>query len=444
MNRREFMKGAALVGAMAATKVASAKSWRDFEVADGKYWLHELSVEPVLAAVSETSVAVSWAVGRLATGGVEIADNPEMKNSRYVKSGEWPLAELSSQSLQVRVEGLKPATRYWYRTVTDEVKSIRHPLYAGISRGERKVGDVHSFVTSGAAGESRFGVLNDTHAQWDAFAFAAKRFREMKFPVGVWAGDALNCTEDRVTAVEAFLYPDVPTKDYASDMPLLFLPGNHEFGGEYARHIDEVMPCRSLAERGVRYAALKWNFALRQGAIALIGMDTGDALHDGDRRLCELGSFSPYRKLQAEWLEEALNRPEIKSAPFAVMFCHIPLYNSGPNPKGCETPLEKGCASWIRECNEAWGPILDKYGVQLVVCGHEHGHRWDENTGYRWKQVLGGGPECGYGCAFKPSPKACPTVIEGAVEEGQLVIRTHDAWRGGILSTRTFAPRKTS
>ena len=442
MNRREFLKCASTLGAAAATaNAASAKTWRDFEVADGKYWFHDLSGEPLLAAVSETSVAVSWAVGRLATGGVEIADNPEMRNARYVKCGEMPLAELSSVSLQVRVDGLRPATRYWYRTITDEVKSIRHPLYAGISRGERKAGTVYSFTTSGAAGASRFGVLNDTHAQWDSFAFTAKRFREMKFPVGVWAGDALNCTEDRCTAVEAFLCPNVPTKDYASETPLLFLPGNHEFGGEYARHIDEVMPCRPLAERGLKYAALKWNFAVRQGDIALVGLDTGDGLHDDDARLCGLGSFSPYRRLQAEWLDEALRRPEIASAPFAVAFCHIPLYNSGPNPNGCEKPLERGCASWVRECNELWGPVLDRHGVQLVVCGHEHDHRWNEDTGYRWKQVLGGGPELGYGAGFKPKESACPTIIEGVVESGKLVVRVHDAWRGGVVSSRTFGRR---
>ena len=174
MNRREFLKCAATAGAVATAGATSAKSWRDFEVADGQYWFHDLSGEPLLAAVSETSVAVSWAVGRLATGGVEIADNSEMRNARYVKCGEMPLAELSADSLQVRVEGLEPATRYWYRTITDEVKSVRHPLYAGISRGERKVGAVYSFTTSGAAGASRFGVINDTHAQWDSFAFYDK------------------------------------------------------------------------------------------------------------------------------------------------------------------------------------------------------------------------------------------------------------------------------
>lgn len=442
MDRRAFLKGTLSVGAMSTAAKGLATSWRDFEVADGKYWLHNPAGEPLLAAVSETSVAVSWAVGCLATGGVEIADNPELANARYVKSGEIPLAELSEESLLVRITGLRPATRYWYRTVTDEVKSIHHPLYAGISRGEHHVGSVHSFVTSGSDGVSRFGVINDTHAQWDAFAYTAKKFREMKFPVGIWAGDALNCTDDRRTAVEAFLYPDVPTKDSAAETPMLFLPGNHEFGGTFARHIDEVMPCRPLEERGVKYAALKWNFAVRQGEIALIGMDTGDGLHDLDDRLCGLGSFSAYRRLQTEWLEEALARPDIRSAPFAVVFCHIPLFNSSPNKNGCEKPLPKGGAAWVRECNEQWGPLLDQAGVQLVVCGHTHTHRWDDETGYRWKQVVGGGPELGYAAGFKPQPSACPTIIEGYVEGRELVVRVHDAWRGDVLSERRFGMKK--
>ena len=111
------------------------------------------------------------------------------------------------------------------------------------------------------------------------------------------------------------------------------------------------------------------------------------------------------------------------------------------NPNGCDKPLERGCASWVRECNEQWGPVLDRHGVQLVVCGHEHWHRWDENTGYRWKQVLGGGPELGYGAGFVPSDKHYPTIIEGAVEDGRLVVRTHDAWRGRVVDVREFARR---
>ena len=401
-----------------------------------------LAGEPLLAAVSESSIAVSWAVSALATGGVEIGETPDLSGARYVKSGGLPLADLDDRSLMVRIDGLKPATRYWYRTVTQEIVSARNPHSARIKPGRRAAGSIHSFMTPGTDGASRFAVINDTHANWGAFACVTATLRALSPPVIVWAGDALNCTEEKATAVKTFLDPAVPARDYAADAPVLFLPGNHDFEGQYARHIDEVIPCRPPAEHEGHFSELKWNFAVRQGEIALIGVDTGEGMHDDDVRLCGLGSFTAYRRLQAEWLETAMVRPEIASAPYAVLFCHIPLFNSGPNPNGCEKPLRRGCASWIRACNELWGPILDRYGIQLVVCGHEHLHRWDDKVpGHGWSQVLGGGPEMGYGAGHVPDARYCPTVIEGAVSGERLTVSVHDAWRGSVLSSRTFRPR---
>ena len=202
------------------------------------------------------------------------------------------------------------------------------------------------------------------------------------------------------------------------------------------------MMVRELSERPPRFAGLVRNFAVRQGGIAMIGLDTGEGLHDEDSRLCGLGSFSRYRALQTEWLEYALSRPEISAAPFAVAFCHIPLWNTGENPFGCEEPRTKGCASWIRECYEQWGPVLDRHRVQLVVCGHEHCTRWDDQIPkFGWKQVLGGGPELGIPQWGEKGKRYFPTLIEGSVEGGQLVVRVHDTWRDRVVSERRFAPR---
>ena len=398
--------------------------------------------EPVLEAPSETSIGVAWAVNRLSTGSVEIADNPQMAGARLVKSGEMPLACLDDQSLSVRITGLSPATRYWYRTVTQEIVSARHPGYAKIRRGERLSGRIHSFVTSGANAESRFCAMNDTHAAWKSFAFTTAKLKALAPPVVVWNGDALNCTEEKEVAVRTFLSPQIPTKDYAAGIPILWTNGNHDFEGMYARRLDEVMMSRASRERAPRFASLTRNFAVRQGAIALVGLDTGEGIHDDDERLCGLGSFSRYRTLQAQWLEEVLARHDIASAPFVVAFCHIPLWNTGENPFGCEAPREKGCASWIRECYEQWGPILDRHGVQLVVCGHEHCHRWDDEIpGFRWKQVVGGGPELGIPQGGEKGKRYYPTLIEGKVADGKLVIKVHDTWRDRVVSERIFPPR---
>ena len=431
VNRRDFVRAAALAAVVRPYRAASAPDEPAFHAG-----------EPVLEAPSETSVAVAWAVSRLSTGSVEIADNPDLRGARTVKSGELPLSCLDDRSLTVRVEGLRPATRYWYRTVTQEVVSAHNPHCSVIRPGRRIEGTVHAFRTPGAGAESRFAVMNDTHAAWKSFAFTSAALKRGRFPVVVWNGDALNCTDEKSVAVRALLAPEVPTGDYASETPVLWTCGNHDYEGTWVRRLEEVMAARPAAEHEGEFAALKWNFAVRQGDVALIGLDTGEGLHDDDARLVGLGSFSPYRRLQARWLESALKRPEIRSAPFAVAFCHIPLWNTGENPFGCEEPRKSGCASWIRECYEAWGPVLDAHGVQLVVAGHEHAHRWDDEIPrFGWRQVLGGGPELSIPERGAAGDRYFPTLIEGEVKDGALVVSVRDTWRDRIVSSRTFGAR---
>ena len=437
MNRREFLMAAGALGSLTLKAGSGTRNEKAPPASPAT------PPEPLVAAASGNSAAISWATDNtLATGFVEISENPDLSGAKVFKAGSLPIAGLDTLSLMARVDGLKPSRKYFLRTVTQEIVSQNNPHAARIKTGRRIVGPVRSFTTPGKDAESRFAVINDTHMSWDSYEFVTQTLRSLRPPTVIWNGDALNCTEEKSTAVSAFLRPQVSAADFADGATFQFLPGNHEYNGAYARHLDEVIPCRDPSEFPQKFSALKWNFALRQGDIALIGMDTGEGLHDDDIRLCGLGMFSEYRQLQAQWLEEALGRPEIASAPHAVMFCHIPLFNSGPNPNGCEKPLRRGCASWIRECADAWGPILDRHQVRLVVCGHEHLHRWDENIpGFKWSQVLGGGPELGYGAGFVPDARYCPTVIAAEVRDGKLQVQVHDAWRKKILSERSFAAR---
>ena len=165
-NRKEFF-GVATAFAAATPMMVKAETQSAAAKVDGQAFT---AGEPVLESPSETSVGVAWAVNRLSTGIVQIADNPQMQNMRSIKAGGLPLACLDGQSLSARITGLRPSTRYWYRTVTQEIVSGRNPGYAAIRRGESLEGRVHSFVTPGLKAESRFCVMNDTHAAWKSFA----------------------------------------------------------------------------------------------------------------------------------------------------------------------------------------------------------------------------------------------------------------------------------
>ena len=333
---------------------------------------------PCLQAPGETTMGVSWAVSGLAKGVVEYADNPEMSGATTVRSGGYGLVPIDVNALQVRLTGLKPATKYWYRTITTPFTDYANIYDAKL--GEPIVSEVHSFTTLGAAAKAHFCVINDTHAQFKPFQMAVRKVKELSPSVCIWNGDATNTTQRKKTAVEIFLNPPVEDRDWSADIPVCFESGNHDFRGSWISKKEEGVLPRDPSERRGDQWDLKWNFAVRLGEMALIGLDTGEDKPDAHPKWFGLANFEPYRRAQAKWLEEQFARPEIAAAKHKIVFCHIPLY---ADPASADYPHDgvkvdpHDFAYWSRECRELWGPILEKAGVKLVVCGHRHKFRFN-------------------------------------------------------------------
>lgn len=389
---------------------------------------------PCLQAPGETTMGVSWAVSGLAKGVVEYADNPEMSGAKTVRGGGYGLVPIDVNALQVRLTGLRRATKYWYRTITTPFTDYSNIYDAKL--GEPIVSSVHSFTTLGAAAKAHFCVINDTHAQFKPFQMAVRKVKELSPSVCIWNGDATNTTQQKKTAVEIFLNPPVEDRDWSADVPVFFESGNHDFRGSWISKKEEVVLPRDPSERRGDQWDLKWNFALRLGEMALVGLDTGEDKPDAHPKWFGLANFEPYRRAQAKWLEEQFARPEIASARHKVVFCHIPLY---ADPASADYPHDgvkvdpHDFAFWSRECSGLWGPILEKAGVTLVVCGHTHRFRFDPpSPGRRWAQVVGGGPELGVSSG-KPDASRFPTVVEGLVAGGKLRVVVHDVFNNRVV-----------
>lgn len=388
--------------------------------------------EPCLQAPSATTMGVSWAVSGLAKGVVEVADNPEMAHARTVRSGGYGLVPIDVTALQVRLEGLRPATRYWYRTITVPFTDYTNIYDAKL--GEPVVGRVHSFRTMGAAAPAHFCVINDTHAKWPAFARVTRKVKALAPTALVWNGDATNTTQHKETAVEIFLDPPVADRDYSADIPVFFESGNHDFRGSWISKKEEVVLPRHPAERTGAEWDLKWNFAERLGELALIGLDTGEDKPDAHPKWFGLANFSPYRQAQAAWLEKALARPDIAAARFKVVFCHIPLFmpTDHENYPHDGTQIDPhDYARWSRECHDLWAPILKRHGVCLVVCAHLHQYlAYAPDGDRRWHEVIGGGCDL---AGRASATGRVPTVIEGKVADGKLVLVAHDVEHDCVL-----------
>ena len=438
MSRRGFLTG---TGALAATAVAAAETNTAApEARDPFLGTQGVPLKvgfPNLQAPGETTMGVSWKVSGLAKGVVEYADNPAFENSSFARPGGYGLVPVDVSALQVRLENLKPATRYWYRTITTPFVDYRNIYDAKL--GEPVVSKAYSFTTLGAGARAHFCVMNDTHAQWKSFQMVAKKLKELAPAAVVWNGDATNTTQKKETAVEIFLDPPVVDRDYATSIPVLFESGNHDFRGSWISKKEEVVLPRHPAERRGDQWDLKWNFAVRLGDMALVGMDTGEDKPDAHPKWFGLANFEPCRRAQADWLRGQLARPEIASAKFKILFCHIPLFaaeNTSDYPHDGMKIDPQDYAYWSRECHDLWAPILEKGGVQLVVCAHTHRFRFDEPTATRpWAQVVGGGPELGVSHG-QPNAGRFPTVVEGMVENGRLRLLVHDVFNNRVVLDR--------
>ena len=341
---------------------------------------------------------------------------------------------------QIRVTGLKPATRYYYRIGADRIRYKGG--YSMKVTGHEEDPHVYSFVTAGKGAEGHFCVINDTHAHFDTFDRLTEKIAALAPSCVIWNGDASNCEETIDSQVRIFLDPPIARKDYAAGIPYLFAPGNHDSRGMANRHLEQVWMFRQPEERTARDWDLGRNFAVRMGDIALIGLDTAEDKLDTNPLFAGLFNSGEYRKAQVAWLQGALRRKEIASAPFLVAFCHIPIFDDDPthNP-GDVAPADKDpqysadFAYWQRTCGELWGPLLQKARCQLVITAHMHAYRFDAPARDRkWAQLVGGGPDLVKGDGF-------PTVIEGFTEGRTLRIRVHNIRTGAIQDEFRFDAR---
>ena len=448
MKRRDFIKGTAILVAAAgasnalkaADKLQESSGQPDVKENPEETCSKLIVSDPMLQNYAETSMGVAFGVSSLANGYVLVGEQPDLSDAVKVKSGGFRMTEINDKVIQVRLTGLKPATKYYYRVGADSINYI-----AGNKikiTGNEEDPRIHSFTTAGKEAKAHFCVINDTHVHWDAIERAWDKIAALSPSCVIWNGDASNIEETIDRQIRIFIKPEIDRKDYASDLPYLFCPGNHDDRGMANRHLENVWMFRQPEERSSRDWDLGRNFAVRMGDIALIGLDTAEDKLDTNPRYAFLFKSEPYREAQVAWLEDALKRKEIASAPYLVAFCHIPLFDDDPThnpgdiaPADTDPRYKHTFALWQRTCAKLWGPALQKAGCQLLITAHQHKYRYDAPLEDRcWAQIVGGGPEL--------KEEVYPTVIEGEVIGRTLKVNVHNLLTGQIQDTFTFKPRK--
>ncbi len=361
MNRRLFLTGS-VTGTVGAVAFGAEKS--EGPPQENK----SLMLTPAVVMAPRTDgVEVVWAVGRLCRGWLETRQ-PGGETTKHA-ADDFGFVPQGDAILRVRVDGLKPGTSYEVRAVVE----------SGDGEKAREETPWKSFRTlDPAATKAHFVVWNDTHEHHDTI----RRLHEVtpRADFLLWNGDTCNDWHQEEWLVPTLLHP--AKQDITAGRPLLLTWGNHDVRGKWAFKVKEMM----ATPQGRPF------YAFRNGPVAFISLHTGEDKPDNHPSFGGRVAFEGLRREQAEWLEKITALPEIKDAPYKVVFCHIPLRWIEEVPS---TAYDKGGFDhFARECRNSWHEALASWGAQVVISGHTHRDAWiPANNDFPYAQMVSGGPK---------------------------------------------------
>lgn len=330
-----------------------------------------------------------WGVSRLSRGWVEWRD--EDGTGGVVQADAFGMVPQDNQVLRVRVAG-------WPAGSSRQVRAVTQSIEGQAERHESAWKTVRTLDP--AASGTHFAVWNDTHQNNTSIAALHKVTPEVDLLV--WNGDLCNDWKEPGEFVSTILAP--AGQDVSLGRPLAMVIGNHDVRGTWAYQMQDYM----AAPEGRPYSAF------RTGPVAVIVLHTGEDKPDDHPTFEGRVAFEPLRAEQAAWLIEATARPEIRDAPYKVVFCHIPLRWIDETPADYDND---GYDWFSRMSRNAWHEALVQWGVQIIISGHTHLPAWLLPTEeFPYGQLIAGGSD-----EDVNSPEAA-TWIEGIASGNELVL----------------------
>ncbi|GAB3016045.1 metallophosphoesterase [Niabella terrae] len=329
---------------------------------------HIFLTPPYLQATGPDGICISWITNQLCYSWVEFGIAGKLdQRAHTIHNG---MVDANNRINRVQLTGLQPGTKYSYRVVSREIISFK-PYQ--LTYGERITSEVHSFQTMDPeAPELRWLVLNDIHDRPHSFGDLLQLNGSDPYDYVFLNGDMFDYQTGEQQLIDHLLQPC--TAVFASRTPFLFVRGNHETRGKFARGIADYFSSPS----GHYYYAYRW------GPVYHIVLDTGEDKHDDHPVYAGIVDFDGYRREQARWLEQLLQSSECRNAPFRVVMMHIPHFHSG---------------DWhgTLHCRELFAPLFNKYKVDLLLAGHTHkyGVFPPEAGNHEFPIIIGGGPKEG-------------------------------------------------
>ncbi len=376
MSRRSFVAGAGLSGLAAAASRALNANDPGAKGADG-------TPEQIHLTWGEDpagSVCISWASAAQATN-ARVQLHQSAGRSRTVHAVQRTYTDgLNGQTVftyHARITGLEAGARYTYLVTADNDRRRERPFQATFSAAPR--GRVPFRWTS-------YGDLATPNTSWTLSspqsALAVKAVERFEPLFHLLNGDL--CYANLNPGAQPAVWADFGNNVQASAArrPWMPCPGNHEIEfGNGAQGFNAYLTRYSLPDNGTSFPGLWYRF--RVGSALFISLSADDVIYQ------DSGAFVT----GPEPLEPAPGTGNPPIAPGTSLYIHG--YSAGAQTRWLESTLlaasQDDGIDWIivqmhqdalssskngngsdKGIREAWLPLFDRFGVDLVLCGHDH------------------------------------------------------------------------
>ncbi len=306
---------------------------------------------PYLQVATDHSMMIRWRTDMLDVSFVRYGTQPDKLDQ--IAGNDFRTAEHI-----VTVNGLQPLTRYYYL-----IEGFRDTLQK----------DTNNYFTTlplqGKAGKYRIGVYGDCGSisahQSDARDQFEKYLGNDVLNAWVLLGDnAYSFGKDYEYQSHFFnIYKD----NLLKKSPLFPAPGNHDYqdepyaaevaqrSGEVAYYRNFSMPTKGESGGLPSHTSAYYSFDI--GNAHFISMDSHGSQENG-KRLFDTTSA------QVVWVKQDLEAN--KNKQWVIVYWHHPPYSMGSHNSDRESQMVKIRENFI--------PILERYGVDLILCGHSHSY----------------------------------------------------------------------
>lgn len=311
---------------------------------------------PYLQNVTENEATIVWATDRDAVSWVEVApdDDSHFYATERPKYFDTTLGKKNIGTLHhITLRNLEPGTTYRYRIYSQEVtRNVeKDTRYGAVTATDVYRGKPLKFTTMVPDKHGvHFGVVNDIHEKSERYAKLIQAVDSTAVDFMILNGDMVNNMDSISQAYNGFL--NESSKLFATSKPFYMVRGNHETRGTQSQRYMDLFPTST----GTPY------YAIRYGDVCFVMLDAGEDKPDSDIEYCGLAAFDQYRSDEAEWLKETVESEMFRTAPIRIVCIHVPPIGN----------------SWhgLIEVREKFIPILDRAGIDLMLSGHIHRHKF--------------------------------------------------------------------